>query len=214
MSLWEEFITHKGREVTKWSQYFFPYERHFSKWKNSSVTFLEIGVASGGSLQMWQKYFGPNATIIGIDIMPQCKSYESPNVHVRIGSQSDYNFLDSVIDEFGVPDIILDDGSHQQNDILNTFEYLYPKMHKNGVYMIEDLHTSYWPEYGGNLNHPGSFVEYTKKNIDKLNAVHWRQDYHKDSFTEETLSISCYDSIICYEKGNVSWKKPIQNLGT
>ena len=210
MSLWQEFITHEGREVTKWTQYFFPYERHFSRWKNTSLTFLEIGVASGGSIQMWQKYFGPNATIIGIDIMPKCKSFESPNVHVRIGDQSDPDFLDSIISEFGVPDVILDDGSHQQNHIIQTFEYFYPKMHKNGVYMVEDLHTSYWPEYGGGLKNPNTFMEYTKTNLDKLNAVHWRQPYQEDVITNETLAISVYDSIVCYEKGNVSWKKPIQ----
>lgn len=52
----------------KWAHYFPIYERHFSWYVNKSLTFLEIGVARGGSLQMWQRYFGPLAKIVGIDI--------------------------------------------------------------------------------------------------------------------------------------------------
>ena len=135
MNLWADFLTNDARVVWKWKHYFPIYERHFHDFVYKSVTLLEIGVASGGSLQMWKRYLGPHATIIGIDILAECKAYEEDQIEVRVGSQQDTNFLQSVIDEFGVPDIVLDDGSHRMSDTLTTFEFLYPRLPKNGVYM-------------------------------------------------------------------------------
>ena len=64
MSLWQDFLNNDRRVIQKWTHYFPVYERHFSPWRNKSLTFLEIGVSRGGSLQMWQRYFGPMAKII------------------------------------------------------------------------------------------------------------------------------------------------------
>lgn len=212
MSLWQDFITHKGRQATKWSHYFNAYERHFASWKDKSITFLEIGTAQGGSLQMWRGFFGPKSKIICIDINSQCKSLELPGTFVRIGDQSDPVFLQSLVDEFGIPDIILDDGSHQQHHIMATFNFFYPKMHKNAVYMVEDLHTSYWPEYNGDLKKPDTFIEFTKECLDKLNARHTRGKLAEDYISKETVSISVYDSIVCFEKGDVWWVEPLNSL--
>lgn len=87
---------------------------------------------------MWKKYFGPHAQIVEIDIKDKCKKYQEEQVSVRIGDQSDHRFLAEVIEEFGPPDIVLDDGSHQMDNIASTFEYLYPLLSKNGVYLVED----------------------------------------------------------------------------
>ena len=59
---------------------------------------------------MWQNYFGPQTKIIGIDVDPMCKQYESNNTKVYIGDQTDENFLKFVIDDNERPDIIIDDG--------------------------------------------------------------------------------------------------------
>jgi 23S rRNA U2552 (ribose-2'-O)-methylase RlmE/FtsJ len=92
---------------------------------------LEIGVARGGSLQMWRRYLHPESTIVGIDIDSPTKQFDDPGrqVHVRIGSQADTRFLQTVIDEFGlfdVFDVIVDDGSHMNSHIAQTFRYLFP----------------------------------------------------------------------------------------
>jgi hypothetical protein len=147
-------MTHDEHPVDKWAHYFPIYDRHFSWYANKSLTFLEIGVARGGSLQMWQRFFGPLAKIVGIDIEERSKTYEAPGTFVRIGDQADEQFLQRLIDEFGVPDVVLDDGSHQMAHIAKTFDFLYPKLPKNGVYMVEDLHTAYWQEYGGGSPDP------------------------------------------------------------
>jgi hypothetical protein len=66
--LWQYFTDHQGRVIHKWHQYFDVYHNHFNRFRGKNITFLEIGVSQGGSLQMWRKYFGPQAKIYGIDI--------------------------------------------------------------------------------------------------------------------------------------------------
>ena len=213
MTLWQDFLTHQGPQIHKWAHYFPIYERHFERWRNLTLTFLEIGVGRGGSGQMWQRYFGPLATIVQIDINPRRKAAERPGIHVRIGDQSDTAFLQSVIDEFGVPDVVLDDGSHVMSHIRDTFLFLYPRMPKNGVYMVEDLHTAYWAEFGGGLDEPTNFINITKQFVDQLNARHTRGALQDDFITDQTFSISYYDSVVAFEKGSVP-RRPSIKTGT
>lgn len=203
MNLWQDFLTNSGKVVSKWAHYFPIYERHFTSWRNKSLTFLEIGVSHGGSLQMWQRFFGPFAKIVGIDINPACKAHESPGIFVRIGDQSDHTFLQNVIDEFGVPDIVLDDGSHKMSHIYSSFEYLYPRMPKNAIYMVEDLHTAYWQQFEGGVDRPDTFINRAKSFIDQLHADFSRGAIPPSVITRETFAINFYNSIVCLEKGDV-----------
>lgn len=199
MSSWEIFSTHAGASSVKWTHYFPIYDRHFSNWRNRTLTFLEVGVLNGGSGSIWGKFFGPKARIIGLDIDPKCIQHQTDQYQIRIGDQSNPNFLQSVIEEFGVPDVVLDDGSHQQDHIYSTFSYLYPKMHLNSIYMIEDLHTSYWSSHKGGLDNSNSFMNKTKSYLDQLNLQH--NGLKPDSIVKDTFSISVYDSIVVFEKG-------------
>lgn len=206
MSLFQSFIDQDKHIVNKWLHYFVAYERHFKSWQNRSVNFLEIGISHGGSLEMWRKYFGPLANIVGIDINPNCKAVEQLGINVRIGSQSDPDFLQSLIDEFGMFDVVLDDGSHRMDDVWNSFQYLYPKMPKNGVYMVEDMHTAYSPEWGGGVNAPDSFINRCKQLIDELNApttTYRVKDVTVTEFAKNTVSMSFYESIVVFERGQV-----------
>ena len=207
MNIWQDFKTNDKKPIHKWVHYFPIYERHFQPWVNKSLVFWEIGVAEGGSLQMWQRFFGPSAIIIGIDINPDCAKFAEDNIYVRIGSQSDTIFLQSIIDEFGVPDVILDDGSHVMEDIYKTFEFMYPKISKNGVYMVEDLHTAYDSRFGGGVDKPGTFINISKALIDQLNADHTAGAVKPDFVTRFTFGIHFYDSIVVYERGMIPIKK-------
>jgi len=206
MSLYEEFLSHNGRLIHKWKHYFPAYERHFAPWQNKTVTFLEIGAGAGGSLQMWKRFFGPHATIIGVDNRVECKAYEEDQIHVRLGFQQDPKFLQSLIDEFGIMDVILDDGSHMMTDIKASFEFLYPKMPKNGVYAVEDLHTAYWPRNQGGLGRPGTFIEIAKSLIDDMHAEYTSGEREVSEFTKNTIGISFYDSLVFLERGNLTRK--------
>ena len=85
------FYESNNRSI-KWKKYFPVYENLFNTYKNKKITFVEIGILDGGSLEIWKKYFGKNSRIIGIDNNPNCKKFENENFEVFIGSQSDPNF--------------------------------------------------------------------------------------------------------------------------
>jgi hypothetical protein len=198
--LWQYFINNNKKIIHKSLHYFPIYERHFARYINQPLIFWEIGVQKGGSLQMWKQYFGPHAIIVGIDIDDDCKQHEEHNINICIGDQSDHAFLEGVIKKFGVPDIVLDDGSHKMSDITSTFSFMYDKLPKNGIYAVEDLHTAYWEEYEGGLRRKGTFIEYCKDLIDELNAFGTKGQLKPTKFTQETSSIHFYDSVIVFER--------------
>lgn len=194
------FLNNGGRHLHKWLHYFDIYERHFERFRERPMTMLEIGVQGGGSLDMWQAYFHPDSRIVGIDIDPRCAEHAHDNVSVHIGSQDDPDFLTGVADQYGEFDIVLDDGSHVNSHVITSFETLYSRVSSNGVYFIEDMHTSYWPKFGGGLRAEGTFIEYAKQKIDELNAVHVREEFETTDLTRTTESISFYDSVVVFEK--------------
>jgi len=86
--------------------------------------------------------------------------------------------------------------------IISSFEFLYPRVTKNGIYMVEDLHTAYWDEYEGGLHKQTTFIERCKDLIDELNADHTREALTPTEFTKSTLSMHFYDSVAVFEKGS------------
>jgi len=130
-----------------------------------------------------------------------CLAYEEQQIAVRIGDQKDTKFLSEIIEEFGTPDVILDDGSHIMSDVTTSFAYLYPRTSPNGVYVVEDLHTAYWTEFGGGVKREGTFIELSKSLIDELNAYQTREQVPVGDFTKSTLSIHFYDSMVVFERG-------------
>jgi 23S rRNA U2552 (ribose-2'-O)-methylase RlmE/FtsJ len=199
------FEKNDKRLINKYQHYFDVYDRHFSKYKGQEITIVEIGVFQGGSLQMWRSYFGPKAKIWGIDIDTRCKLLEEENTNIIIGSQEDENFLESIYDITGPIDILIDDGGHTQKQQITTFNILFDKIKDDGVYLCEDVHTSYWLSYGGGHKRKGTFVEFAKNLIDKLNAFHSEENnLQVDSFTKSAKSIHYYDSIVVIEKGIIT----------
>jgi len=213
MTLWADFLHNDKRLINKWKHYFPIYERHFSQFIYTPATLIEIGCGAGGSLQMWKQYFGPHARIVGIDVNPECKRFAEDQIEIYIGPQQDAVFLQSVIDEVGTPDIVIDDGSHIMSHIAASFNFLYPQMLKNGVYLVEDLHTAYWEEYEGGLGKPTTFIEICKNLIDQLNADHSRGALAPTEFTQSTMGIHFYDSVVVFERGAYTQKRPLQKAG-
>ena len=125
-----------NNNLNKWKHYFDIYEENFSKFKNKKITIFEIGVFRGGSLKMWNNYFGSQINIVGIDIDPSCKQYEDKNIKIYIGDQTDQDFLQSVLKENDNPNIIIDDGGHTSNQQISSFNYLYEELRPGGIYLI------------------------------------------------------------------------------
>ncbi len=195
------FEANHGRLIHKWMHYFEVYDRHFARFRGSDVHVLEFGVSQGGSLDMWRDYFGPRCTLYGADINPQCKAFERDGTRIFIGDQEDRGFLRSLAQSIPRIDILIDDGGHTMGQQIATFEELFGKISDHGVYLCEDMHTSYWRRWGGGYRHPGSFVEYGKRLIDRLNAWHSQSAVLKvDDFTRSVHSMHWYDSMLVIEK--------------
>ncbi len=196
------FTENTGSLIHKWKHYFEIYDRHFSRFRDTDVHIVEFGVSHGGSLQMWKQYFGPNAKLFGIDSNPHCKKLEDDQIRIFIGDQDDRKFLKSLAEKIPRIDILIDDGGHTMNQQINTYEALFSCIAKNGVYLCEDLHTSYWPEWSGGYKRRGTFVEYSKNFIDYINAWHSAQTsrLRVTEFTRSVHSLHYYDSVLVIEK--------------
>lgn len=191
---------HTGRVVDKWTHYLDHYDRHFSRFRNTQVKMLEIGVFKGGSLEIWREYFGPDATIFGVDINPECADLVTQPNQVRIGSQADPDFLLNVVEEMGGVDIVLDDGSHIAPHQRASFETLWPMLSDKGIYAVEDVHTAYWPGgYEGGYRRSGSAIEFGKTVVDDMHG--W---YHAKGEQlvrkDEVDGVHFYDSIFFIDK--------------
>jgi hypothetical protein len=196
------FARDRGRLVDKWFHYLDVYHRHFARFRGTDFTMVEIGVYHGGSLQMWRDYFGPRARIVGVDVNPRCKSLEEPGIEIVIGDQADPQFLLELQRRLGRIDLLLDDGGHTMQQQVVTFSTLFPHVSPDGVYLCEDVHTSYWRNFGGGFRHQNTFIEVMKGLIDQLNAF-CSKDPHSFSpstFTRTVAAMHFYDSIVVIEK--------------
>lgn len=196
------FTENTGKLIHKWKHYFEIYDRHFSRFRGTDVHLVEFGISQGGSLQMWKEYFGPNAKIFGIDINPHCQKLEEEQIEVFIGDQEDRKFLKSLREKIPKIDILIDDGGHTMKQQINTYEELFSCIDENGVYLCEDLHTSYWQNWGGGYKKRNTFIEYSKNFIDYINAWHSVQPNRLSvtEFTKSVHSLHYYDSILVIEK--------------
>jgi len=113
------------------------YERMMAGFRDRPITLLEIGIDQGASLRTWEIYF-PQASIVGVDIVPATRRFARKNVVVEIGSQSDAEFLASLARKYA-PDIIIDDGSHISEHQIFSFERLFHSLKPGGLYVVEDI---------------------------------------------------------------------------
>lgn len=144
------------------------YQKYLQFSRDAKIKILEIGVLGGSSLNMWSEYFY-NSEIIGVDINNECKKYATDKIKIEIGNQSDLNFLKYLVDKYKYFDLIIDDGSHLNEDVLNSFNFLFNYVKAQGMYVVEDVSCSYWQEYGGGLKKNNSIIEYFKNTLDEVN---------------------------------------------
>jgi cephalosporin hydroxylase len=145
------------------------YARFFAHLRTQPIRLLEIGVAGGSSLRMWEEFF-PAARIVGVDINKGAHRHASERTSVHIGDQRDAEFLDALGHTEGPFDIVVDDGGHEMEQHRASLLALWPHLLHGGYYAIEDLLTAYVPRYGGGYLHEGSTVERLKQQIDVLNG--------------------------------------------
>lgn len=199
-------------KTDKWGKHNYTkhYTAHFGKFKFKRIVLFEIGAGGyhypdigGNSLRMWKRYF-PFGRIYSLDIYDKSQ-FEESRIKIFRGSQTDEDLLNSIFSNIGRPDIVIDDGSHINEHVIKTFEFLFPGLKTGGIYVIEDAGTSYWPDYGGDsvdLNNPSTIMNYFKKLTDCLNHQELvRSDYKPTYYDKNICSVHFYHNLIFVFKG-------------
>ena len=187
------------------------YQRHFRRFKFKRIKLLEIGVGGyehhnygGHSLRMWKSYF-PFAKIFALDIYDK-SALQEKRIDIFKGSQIDGAFLNSVVAKTGDLDIIIDDGSHINEHVIETFKLMFPTLKDGGIYVIEDTQTSYWIDKGGdsdNLNNPKTMMNFFKGLTDGLNHKEFIiPNYEPSYYDKKIISMHFYHNLIFIYKGN------------
>jgi hypothetical protein len=202
----------KHFRTDKWGNHFYTphYQWHFQHLREQPIRLLEIGIGGyaragdgGASLRMW-KHFFPNGQIVGLDI--EDKSFvEEDRIKVYQGDQSDPELLTKIHEESGPFDIIIDDGSHRVAHVLPSFEALFPLLKDDGIYAIEDLQTSYWPEWGGSedLNSTETSMALVKRLADGLNYEEFVDADYEPTYTDtHVVGVHCYHNLAFIRKGD------------
>jgi cephalosporin hydroxylase len=166
---------HHGKASDKWIHNLLAYQKIFSEFRSKKINLLEIGIQNGGSLDVWAEYFYKANLLVGCDIDPLVKKlvYTQEKIKVVVGdvnSDEVFQNIKTLADQF---DIIIDDGSHTSKDIVTSFFKYFPLLKEGGVYVVEDLHASYWSVFGGGLFSPISAISFFKKMVDVVNKEHW-----------------------------------------
>ena len=113
---------HNGKVSDKWTIYLNEYEDKLKQYQKLPIKFFEIGVLNGGSLEIFSKYFSNAELILGCDIDPKCQKlqFDAPTINFIMGDVNNVE-IKNQITKYSKFDIILDDGSHNSDDVIRTF---------------------------------------------------------------------------------------------
>ena len=151
----------KSSLLHNYSQY---YDKQLKSIRNNKINFIEIGIGTmvygadssmnnynydgkkkyntGNSLRCWNEYFKNANLILGFDIQKDCM-FEENKIKTELVDSTNKQKVDEIFNnkyknvKF---DVILDDGLHEINAQIKTFQNYWPYLKKNGFYFIEDIH--------------------------------------------------------------------------
>ncbi len=163
------------------------YEKYFGELRYKSINFLELGWggyedpnAGGESARMWREYFS-KASITVLDIHE--KNNNIKGVNFLQGNQESTLIAKALLEEHGKFDIIIDDASHISSLTIQSFHNFFNTLAIGGMYVIEDLHSSYDPAYYGIEeadDDPNTFIQTTMNFLKSLT-----DEVNKDFLIEE-----------------------------
>jgi hypothetical protein len=191
----------------KWEPYLDVYETYFRKFVGRAPVVMEVGVQSGGSLQMWRKYFGPDAQIWGVDVdsgILNLGQYYDDKTRLIVGDQARADFWDTVFALVPEIDVFIDDGGHYPMQQRVTFECVFPRIREGGVFICEDTHSAYMRHLDGGRNKPHTFTAYAKTIADLLTAQFFEEHMPDDQrllrLTAGLRSVHFYNSMVVFLK--------------
>jgi SAM-dependent methyltransferase len=134
------FLKYDTDKNVNFHNYTRQYNSLLHNFREKPIKYLEIGVWNGGSIKAFRETFKKSTCCLGLDTDSRCKNYEDVenNVFVEIGDATDSNFIQQITTKYGSFDVILDDGSHKNKDVIKSFELLFPLLNDNGLYIVED----------------------------------------------------------------------------
>ncbi|WP_375460820.1 hypothetical protein [uncultured Enterovirga sp.] len=118
------------------------------------MRFVEIGIGGtadeigGRSLLAWRAYF-PFATLVACDLNDRSALARRRTRIVRL-DQGDPRELAAFAKQ-GPFDVVVDDGSHLGSHQWMTFTALFDTLTEDGLYVVEDVQTSYWDRMVGGV---------------------------------------------------------------
>ena len=205
--------------AAKYDTYFDAYQDLFAKYKGKDITFVEVGVLGGGSLEAFKKYFGKGSRIIGIDLNPTLKDFlKGKGMEIFVGDQVDPLFWEAFYREVGKVDVLLDDGGHTNQQTWTTFISSLRHINDGGLIAIEDTHASYIRDFGNPSK--DSLMSKAKDCIDEINYRSCRI-YDNDrrfkqpnklkglNISDYVHSIKTYESITAFSIDQSRCKKSV-----
>ena len=154
----------------------------------------------GGGLDLWSRYLGPSARLVGLDIDEAAVRAVGDRFPVVLGDQEDPEMLRRLESEYGPFDVIIDDGGHAMRQQIVSIETLFPLLSDGGTYLVEDVHTSYWSEFGGSLHGPDTFLEWAKQRVDDMHSRHCSDIDRKSIWATHLEGMHLYDSVAVFDK--------------
>lgn len=146
-SLDEIGVKHNTDKSSESHDYLKHYEEVLSPYKDQPITIMELGVGAvsnlGKSVFTWREYF-TQANIVGVDKKEVSRTVAGERLAIEIGDCGHPDFLSTVAMKYQ-PDIIIDDASHKWSHQILSFEYMFPHLQPNGIFIMEDLGTSFEP---------------------------------------------------------------------
>jgi hypothetical protein len=200
--LFAYFVANRGgTPLDKWVHYFPIYDRHLARYRGTAARVLEVGVYRGGGLDLLRHYLGADAYLVGIDIDPTAAASLEGKYPVEIGDQADGEFLRGVVEGHGPFDVVIDDGGHTMTQQIASVEALFPVLKGGGTYLVEDCHTSYWPDYADPDDPTRTFIGWAKDRIDDLHAYHHSTEQSLvQPWQTDLAGIHAYDSVVVFDK--------------
>lgn len=189
-SLLEIFNRHQGNLSDKWESYLSHYQDFLRDYRETPISIVEIGIQNGGSLEIWATYFKNARTIIGIDVDQACSLIEFNDSRIKLftGDALSHEIHAEVMKDILAIDFLIDDGSHTASDVVSVFLRYFPSISPEGIYVVEDTHTSYWSEFGGGLFQKNSQLNFFKALTDIINLDNWGSEKHSIDLIIENFS--------------------------
>jgi len=178
-----------GKVSDKWSSYLSYYDKLFLDKKHDRISLLEIGIQNGGSLDTWAAYFKNAVSVIGCDVDVNCCQlcYDDPRIHLIVADCNSVHAYQQITKHCSNLDIVIDDGSHRSSDIIASFLTYFEIMNPGGIYVVEDTHTLYWQDWGGELSNGLNAYIFFKKLIDVVNHQFWHNEMSIEKYMSDFI---------------------------